>query len=253
MQPRRIRFQSTLPVWGATIPQRAQPPRGRNINPRSPCGERLPSSKSYHAIGNFNPRSPCGERLYLSREGTPEFNDFNPRSPCGERRGYSASGEAILYFNPRSPCGERRHLYTSLVQYLYFNPRSPCGERPTFRITSSAPANGFQSTLPVWGATGFPSTSLSVITDFNPRSPCGERLLRLRFQLSASVISIHAPRVGSDSCAVEKPKPHCDFNPRSPCGERLFLSNCLMPDASFQSTLPVWGATLDAGVLPRQI
>ena len=55
-----------------------------------------------------------------------------------------------------------------------FNPRSPCGERP-------APSPrfilvfGFQSTLPVWGATG--SNAISA---------------------HKTHISIHAPRVGSD-------------------------------------------------------
>ena len=56
---------------------------------------------------------------------------------------------------------------------------------------------GFQSTLPVWGATG------------------GYNIGRQPFD-----ISIHAPRVGSDGNRAE----HChavqNFNPRSPCGER---------------------------------
>ena len=58
-------------------------------------------------------------------------------------------------------------------------------------------------------------------------------------------ISIHAPRVGSDL-----PSPSCwrlprYFNPRSPCGERP--SRLAFPDSGFkfQSTLPVWGATRD--------
>ena len=57
------RFQSTLPVWGATWQ-----------------AVRL---QLYHA--DFNPRSPCGERRFLSQLLHAASADFNPRSPCGER------------------------------------------------------------------------------------------------------------------------------------------------------------------------
>lgn len=55
----------------------------------------------------------------------------------------------------------------------------------------------FQSTLPVWGAT------LAVPQSRNPVQ-----------------ISIHAPRMGSDSLAWRRTKTLLYFNPRSPCGER---------------------------------
>ena len=116
----------------------------------------------------------------------------------------------------------------------------------------------FQSTLPVWGATTFaqrlplphfdfnprspcgerragPSNPVYPTGDFNPRSPCGERPGRRRSSILTEAISIHAPRVGSDLRT---------FNPRSPCGERLedYISG--VKRAIFQSTLPVWGATI---------
>ena len=100
---------------------------------------------------------------------------------------------------------------------------------------------------------------------FNPRSPCGERRLATS-GLTADVISIHAPRVGSDltgcnfsQCSTYfNPRSPCGerlrvtpdrrvlthFNPRSPCGERLYQGHDQTPpDRIFQSTLPVWGAT----------
>ena len=55
----------------------------------------------------------------------------------------------------------------------------------------------FQSTLPVWGATGQAYLIPFFNGNFNPRSPCGERLLPV--------------------CPVGQA---CYFNPRSPCGER---------------------------------
>ena len=101
-----------------------------------------------------------------------------------------------FYFNPRSPCGERRDIIDAMN----------CGFR-------------FQSTLPVWGATGLrigmerlPGISIHaprVGSDFCRGSADG-----------TVIISIHAPRVGSDTKAVNLPQVNFNFNPRSPCGER---------------------------------
>ena len=81
----------------------------------------------------------------------------------------------------------------------------------------------FQSTLPVWGATV-------------------KKHVLYRWQ----VISIHAPRVGSDSEKGWKWVLYEDFNPRSPCGERPRQTQPSHITLLFQSTLPVWGATLAA-------
>ena len=56
---------------------------------------------------------------------------------------------------------------------------------------------------------------------FNPRSPCGER-----------------------PCRELRTEDQRHFNPRSPCGERHSESRSATPAPKFQSTLPVWGATL---------
>ncbi|HKL94682.1 MAG TPA: hypothetical protein VJZ69_05295, partial [Clostridia bacterium] len=56
-------------------------------------------------------------------------------------------------------------------------------------------------------------------------------------------ISIHAPRVGSDLHRTRSVKNEINFNPRSPCGERLSISDSYSGWMIFQSTLPVWGAT----------
>ena len=55
----------------------------------------------------------------------------------------------------------------------------------------------FQSTLPVWGA-----TATNKVHTVN------------------KLISIHAPRVGSDEGLRQDMENQGDFNPRSPCGER---------------------------------
>ena len=168
--------------------------------------------------------------------------NFNPRSPCGERRRRVYRADCSGDFNPRSPCGERRFGFAQIHVLFDFNPRSPCGER---RMVPKEDAEKvlFQSTLPVWGATGFEAQALQRIAIsihaprvgsdpiaisticflnyFNPRSPCGERLRYLKLLPERSVISIHAPRVGSDSLSAWVVLVISYFNPRSPCGERL--------------------------------
>ena len=101
---------------------------------------------------------------------------------------------------------------------------------------------GFQSTLPVWGATSIRMLYWRPACYFNPRSPCGERLVAETERLTDKHfnprspcgerlppagdpgglrrISIHAPRVGSDQKSHRAGQGSCNFNPRSPCGER---------------------------------
>ena len=106
------------------------------------------------------------------------------------------------------------------IAKLNFNPRSPCGERPSDTTVSGRQSSRFQSTLPVWGATHI---------SFGYRQ--------------GGLISIHAPRVGSDAVGKQRLRLDRNFNPRSPCGERLppLCGPTLI--SIFQSTLPVWGAT----------
>ena len=82
---------------------------------------------------------------------------------------------AVANFNPRSPWGERLALVDIwTVSPGNFNPRSPWGERLA-GINVTLTASEFQSTLPVGGAT-LAAGDASVL----------------------AVISIHAPRGGSD-------------------------------------------------------
>ena len=103
----------------------------------------------------------------------------------------------LRYFNPRSPCGERPDGGCEILWLcIDFNPRSPCGERLA-GLNSKTASRQFQSTLPVWGATK--------ARDWSNR---------------CLMISIHAPRVGSDTAVSASRKISINFNPRSPCGER---------------------------------
>ena len=64
---------------------------------------------------------------------------------------------------------------TEYVTSSDFNPRSPCGERLLVPLT------------------------IMELINFNPRSPCGERQATHDDISIDDSISIHAPRVGSDS------------------------------------------------------
>ena len=110
---------------------------------------------------------------------------------------------------PRSP-GGRGHN---------FNPRSPYGER-RYQWPADTPLSQFQSTLPIRGAT---------------RPP--------RRAARRGKISIHAPHTGSDTPAHRSAARPADFNPRSPYGERPSPSCPRRAAPSFQSTLPIRGAT----------
>ena len=78
----------------------------------------------------------------------------------------------------------------------------------------------FQSTLPAGGATYVLLGTMEVDQDFNPRSPRGERHYEKSILIWKEIISIHAPRGGSDSAGTETISGGKYFNPRSPRGER---------------------------------
>ena len=123
-------FQSTRPVWGATVRR----------------GDRGDG----HPISIHAPRAGCD---LDTEKPLVHVDDFNPRTPCGVRRWASRSSDLPRqYFNPRTPCGVRRWIRLLLPGTTNFNPRAPCGARLCVRHAGD-PARRFQSTRPVWGAT----------------------------------------------------------------------------------------------------
>ena len=235
-------FQSTLPVWGATQTTLvASAPSAISIHAPRVGSDMLERWKealgdiSIHAPRVGSDLVPLG-KLLLGRgfqstlpvwgatlRGHPGGSDVQisihaPR--VGSDLCVYVLVETRQDFNPRSPCGERRpHPGHERRGAVYFNPRSPCGERPS-QFRALGHRRTFQSTLPVWGATRVPN------------------LPPLR-----GIISIHAPRVGSDWAWITTSRTVYDFNPRSPCGERLMTTRFFRMASKFQSTLPVWGAT----------
>ena len=100
-----------------------------------------------------------------------------------------------------------------------FNPRSPCGERHKIKVGAMT-AGGFQSTLPLRGAT------------------VSNVLLMASLSFQSTLLL-----GGATNHPILRSLPFSDFNPRSPCGERLCKAGGKGICAQFQSTLPLRGAT----------
>ena len=220
-------FQSTLPVWGATQSV-AGLPISRHISihaPRVGSDTRASRPQKVDSISIHAPRV-GSDSIPAGVECRPA--DFNPRSPCGERPPWKMPWHNPGNFNPRSPCGERPASTPSSPRPWHFNPRSPCGERRVGQ-TGGLRWTGFQSTLPVWGAT------ISVIKGGTQNG-----------------ISIHAPRVGSDNALRGCPACKINFNPRSPCGERQGHQRQTRHFANFNPRSPC-GERRAANWEPRKI
>ena len=194
-----LRLQSTPPVWGATD------------------GYLYFRAQTY----DFNPRSPCGERHVYDRSTRTrvEFQSTLPVWGATQGIRIACLVVSISIHAPRVGSDSSATL-ERLYPYVFQSTLPVWGAtdlKPRAWITEQ-----FQSTLPVWGATGLRGRSGAEIKNFNPRSPCGERRVTCIDPAPGFIISIHAPRVGSDSEGRT----------------RLFATK------KFQSTLPVWGATL---------
>ena len=197
-------FQSTLPARGATQKQAGKangwrisihaPRTGSDARPTMTAARSrrfqstLPargatsfSCPSARAYSNFNPRSPHGERPCATGRENGRNLHFNPRSPHGERQAKRGESRGRHAFQSTLPArGATATVSSTRPIALYFNPRSPHGERHQIK-PGTARQNG----------------------DFNPRSPHGERHLYAIGELRLCIISIHAPRTGSDGRSRE--------------------------------------------------
>ena len=125
-----------------------------------------------HWISIHAPRVGSDRRFMKSWKSRLRFQSTLPVWGATPICGFDVEVLVISIHAPRVGSDARTDFY--LVHNQHFNPRSPCGERRCPRPAQPA-GQEFQSTLPVWGAT----TPLAVM-------------------VTATNISIHAPRVGSD-------------------------------------------------------
>ena len=125
-----IRFQSTLPVWGATW-----------VNLVNSCA---------HSISIHAPR--VGSDLWqIIKIGTGRL--FQSTLPVwGATSLWHGRQYGVPDFNPRSPCGERPMSMRSRTPLNQFQSTLPVWGA-TFIVHLGYDGETFQSTLPVWGAT----------------------------------------------------------------------------------------------------
>ena len=193
---KKVKFQSTLPLLGATnsvialtgssiisihapltgsdLALYPKVPSSGYFNPRSPYGERHRVPPCESTAGDFNPRSPYGERP-IGPTGTDPQDKFQSTLPL---RGATNDRDPTIYaegISIHAPLtGSDLPLAVDGVSQLDFNPRSPYGERHPFILQKP------------------------IMINFNPRSPYGERLLEYVWFEDMTDISIHAPLTGSD-------------------------------------------------------
>ena len=190
----------------------------------------------------FNPRSPV-RGATRGQRATPGSCEFQSTLPVwGATISALSVGRSVPDFNPRSPCGERHGVnFNARITSLFQSTLPAWGA--TWCGSTGKSSAVFQSTLPVWGATGYP-VLLFFQFEFQSTLPVWGATASCMFWHRLTYISIHAPRVGSDIWKPWTSLPTPYFNPRSPCGERRRTICLTLRHTRFQSTLPVWGATM---------
>ena len=216
--------------------------RVSHFNPRSPHGERRTGTTStkhtasifqstlpargatsdrwqmYHNCQAFQSTLPARGATPPKHGSTriPGISIHAPRTGSDRdwKRG-AENPERISIHAPRTGSDDERGGIAGEVD---FNPRSPHGERHTFRCWLLR-LGIFQSTLPARGATR-----------------------AAQHQQKCNLISIHAPRTGSDCSGKSAHLPCCDFNPRSPHGERRTRFICSLPTQTISIHAPRTGS-----------
>ena len=191
---------------------------------------------------NFYPRSPRGERpvvticfapfCYISIHAPREGSDkagvwtkmvtdvFLSTLPArGATRSCSAHPHPMCYFYPRSPRGER----LVLLGLLYFD-KLFLSTLPARGATPPSPricrASTFLSTLPARGATWMAASASPASSPFLSTLPARGATGVRDMVRPPGIISIHAPREGSDQFLAAADADTDNFYPRSPRGER---------------------------------
>ena len=195
-------FLSTLPAWGATRKSLTRQPASMYFYPRSPRGERPLAPKENTTKQDFYPRSPRGERLvaFLFQVMPHNISIHAPRvgsdrRPADDKRGTGKFLSTLPAWGATSPATGMTARFIFLSTLPAWGATVPSGGKAGQVLAK------FLSTLPAWGA-----TSVSA----------GSQLIPL--------ISIHAPRVGSDFLNAALSNSAIYFYPRSPRGERPGIS-----------------------------
>ena len=204
------------------------------FNPRSPRGERQPSSVQRRENRAFQPSLPArGATPHLNKFLQPvEISTLAPREGSDFVAVHFEGQRVISTLAPRE--GSDPMPFVAASTSVNFNPRSPRGERPRCR-RGVGTLRAFQPSLPARGATTLPPWRRDTegISTLAPREGSDYVLM---CGAAGSIISTLAPREGSDDRSHNGAAARRHFNPRSPRGERL-VSVCSSESLSGISTL----------------
>ena len=214
-------FQSTRPVWGATVERFWMGNCCFYFNPRAPCGarpKRLSGFSTNHLLfqstrpvwgatgtsctvtgrtAKFQSTRPVWGATMV-KDALDEYEDISIHAPrVGRDRESISRLETLSHFNPRAPCGARQKYWMARTKRISISIHAPRVGRDRSRrlkrgsadISIHAPRVGRDDSLRV---------GLSGSLYFNPRAPCGARLAAFADRAGCRGISIHAPRVGRD-------------------------------------------------------
>ena len=201
------------------------------------------SHREVYSISTHAPRTGSDGVLHPARRQR-TISTHAPRTGSDEDCSRAFRANAISTHAPRT--GSDATTRCVNPSNVGFQPTLPA-RGATKGILYQSAWSRFQPTLPARGATRHKDRRTRAALYFNPRSPHGERPLRQTDTPPEQLISTHAPRTGSDTCArvmdripaisTHAPRTGSDFysllvgqcalphfNPRSPHGERRNIS-----------------------------
>ena len=203
-----IRFQSTLPMRGATYDN-------SNIKPQPMISIHTP-----HAGSDI-------------RQSPFQFSnrDFNPHSPCGERPEVTGGGLQTIVFQSTLPMRGATSRLFRMRSISLISIHTPHAGSDTAVLSDLTLHVRFQSTLPMRGATSLLRNrgTVAAISIHTPHA--GSDFIDSFVPSRGSAISIHTPHAGSDPGDELIIHRGANFNPHSPCGERR--CGCPEPDTGY--------------------
>ena len=214
------KFQSTLPMRGATLFHPSGCDAKKDFNPHSPCGERQRRGNVPRLLQMISIHTP-----HAGSDGIGRYvwvNDVISIHTPHAGSDFCRHDQIVFlrHISIHTPhAGSDHTTQRKMASHSHFNPHSPCGERPHYVI-------------------GCVTLKISIHTPH-----AGSDALPDVAQQATVNISIHTPHAGSDWVFERLGGGYKYFNPHSPCGERLFEFCNQFFFEPFQSTLPMRGAT----------
>ena len=217
------KFQSTLPMRGATLFHPSGCDAKKDFNPHSPCGERQRRGNVPRLLQMISIHTP-----HAGSDGIGRYvwvNDVISIHTPHAGSDFCRHDQIVFlrHISIHTPhAGSDHTTQRKMASHSHFNPHSPCGERRQ-QILNYLALLDISIHTPHAGSDFSINAHAAQLPDFNPHSPCGERPHYVIGCVTLK-ISIHTPHAGSDQAEEKQNSKYCYFNPHSPCGERRWCT-----------------------------